>query len=88
MKKLAIAIAIAGLAGCGGANDGDVRTDTTTMPADRGVMDTPTADSNTSAGTYSNKVPADTTSPGTQATSPTPSQSRSTTPGNAGGRRQ
>ena len=87
MKKFLLAIVVISLFSCGGAGDGDARTDTTTMPADRGVMDTPTTDSNTSTGTYPINAPAD-TSPGTQATSGTPPASRSTTPGKNSGQRQ
>ncbi|MBD0285270.1 MAG: hypothetical protein ICV79_07575 [Flavisolibacter sp.] len=81
MKKYLAVIGVIYLFGCGGANDGDARTDTTTMPADRGVMDTPTNNINTSTGTYPNNTTVDTNKPGTQATSPTSPQSRSTTPG-------
>jgi len=51
MKKFLIILSIAIMAGCGGANDGDPKTDTTTMPVDTNLNKTQVNHINRSEGT-------------------------------------
>ena len=75
MKKVMIIAAVAAvLTACGGANDGDATTDTTSMP-----MEPPTTDSNNNTGSYPYDSLRDTSSG--FSSSPTNPESRSTTPG-------
>lgn len=75
MKKVMMIAAVAGLlTACGGANDGDANTDTTsTIP-----MEPATLDSNSSSGSVPYDTARDTTG---FSSSPTNPGSRTTTPG-------
>lgn len=88
MKKILTAVVAAALVACGGAADGDARTDTTTMPMDTGEMKSNAGDTtttlNTAAGTYSTAPPDS----GQRTTTGTTPESRKTTPGNDSARKQ
>jgi hypothetical protein len=91
MKRIFFAAGVVvALTSCGGANDGDASTDTTTMPIDTaGMNNTGGSNINSNTGSY----PTDTSDQRTDVRSSSPSDpnTRRTTPGNTGtdsGRRQ
>ena len=81
MKKvLSIAAVVLVLTSCGGANDGDATTDTTsTLPMDPAINSPVAADSISNTGIYPNDSLRDTSSG--FSSSPTNEQSRNSTPG-------
>lgn len=61
MKKILIPVLIStALFSCGGANDGDANTDTTTMPVDTSVQNTTSTDTAGYINTSEGKIPLDT----------------------------
>ncbi len=61
MKKILISAVISiTLLSCGGANDGNANTDTTTMPVDTSVQNTTSTDTAGYVNTPTGKIPRDT----------------------------